>query len=91
MPERVAFSTRNFVPSLGIDEDIATGSIQAFLNPYWTQQHGGELRLWLPDGVQRYVDIQPLAGRLVIFLSGLVEHQVQPSFHDRVALTAWLH
>lgn len=39
-PERVAFSARNFVPSLGIDEDIATGSIQAFLNPYWADRLG---------------------------------------------------
>lgn len=33
--DHVDFSVRNFVPSLGIDEDVATGSIQAFLNPYW--------------------------------------------------------
>jgi Rps23 Pro-64 3,4-dihydroxylase Tpa1-like proline 4-hydroxylase len=38
-----------------------------------------------------HVDIAPVAGRLVVFLSGAIEHQVQASFHDRVALTAWLH
>merc|ERR1719193_242109 len=35
-PDTVDFSVRNFIPQLGCDEDVATGSIQAFLNPYWT-------------------------------------------------------
>ena len=35
-------------------------------------------------------DIEPLAGRLVIFLSGAIDHAVLPSVSDRVALTCWL-
>lgn len=35
------------------------------------------------------VDIEPLAGRLVLMLSGAVDHAVLPSLEKRVALTAW--
>ena len=38
-----------------------------------------------------FVDIAPIAGRLVVFLSGAVEHAVLPAISDRVALTCWLH
>lgn len=34
-PNTVHFSVRHFAPGIGIAEDIATGSIQAFLYPYW--------------------------------------------------------
>ena len=35
------------------------------------------------------MDVAPVAGRLVLFLSGAVEHAVLPNFSQRVALTAW--
>ena len=38
---------------------------------------------------QTVLDIAPLAGRLVLFLSGAVDHAVLPSFAERTALTAW--
>lgn len=41
-------------------------------------------------GKAGFVDIAPLAGRLVVFLSGAVEHAVLPAFSDRIALTCWL-
>ncbi|CAK0746634.1 hypothetical protein CVIRNUC_001707 [Coccomyxa viridis] len=40
-------------------------------------------------GTEAVVDVAPLAGRLVLFLSGAVEHAVLPNFAQRVALTAW--
>ena len=40
MPEAVDFTCRNFVPNMGIDEDVATGSIQVPLNAYWTRKLG---------------------------------------------------
>ena len=40
-------------------------------------------------GTEAVVDVAPLAGRLVLFLSGAVEHAVLPNFSQRVALTAW--
>ena len=39
-PARIDFTCRNFVPNLGIEEDIATGSIHAALNPYWRDKLG---------------------------------------------------
>lgn len=43
-PERIGFSVRHFVPKLGIDEDIATGSIHNFLYPFWASRLGGPPR-----------------------------------------------
>ena len=61
----------------------------------WQQRDGGMLRLWQPPGTHRdgsaeEIDIEPLGGRLVLFLSGAVDHAVQPSQAVRVALTAWM-
>ncbi|DBB06133.1 TPA: hypothetical protein ACH3X3_009687 [Trebouxia sp. C0006] len=35
------------------------------------------------------LDIAPVSGRLVVFLSGAIDHAVLPSHNPRVALTAW--
>ncbi|EIE25588.1 P-loop containing nucleoside triphosphate hydrolase protein [Coccomyxa subellipsoidea C-169] len=40
-------------------------------------------------GTEPVVDVAPLAGRLVLFLSGAVEHAVLPNLSQRIALTAW--
>ena len=36
-----------------------------------------------------WLDVFPQGGRLVIFMSGAVEHEVLPAYAPRVALTAW--
>ena len=36
------------------------------------------------------LDVPPLAGRLVLFLSGAVDHAVLPNHCERIALTAWM-
>lgn len=38
---------------------------------------------------ERVLDIAPVSGRLVVFLSGAIDHAVLPSHNPRVALTAW--
>ena len=35
------------------------------------------------------VNIDPLPGRLIVFLSGAIDHAVLPSHQSRVALTPW--
>lgn len=42
-------------------------------------------------GSAAVVDVVPVAGRLVLFLSGAVEHAVLPSFAERIAVTCWCH
>ena len=63
-----------------------------YLNPEWRDADGGALRLWPPgeasdDG---WVDVQPRAGRLLLFDAARVEHEVRPSRARRWALSAWL-
>lgn len=42
------------------------------------------------DGEQVALDVAPLAGRLVVMLSGAVDHAVLPSHVQRVAVTSWM-
>src|SRR5690349_16870966 len=51
-------------------------SVICYLNNEWKDEHGGQLRMYLPDGV---VDFLPLAGRLVCFRSDQIEHEVLPA------------
>lgn len=57
-------------------------------NVDWRPDHGGQLRLHFGDISE---DIEPLADRLVIFLSEYLDHQVLPVFHPRAAITAWFY
>ena len=63
-----------------------------YLNPGWEPCHGGRLRLWKPGGEAE--DVAPRGGRLLLFLSGCVEHQVLavgPGSAPRVAFTVWFY
>eukprot|EP00928_Gymnodinium_smaydae_P087296 TRINITY_DN71575_c0_g1_i1.p1 TRINITY_DN71575_c0_g1~~TRINITY_DN71575_c0_g1_i1.p1 ORF type:complete len:368 (-),score=49.12 TRINITY_DN71575_c0_g1_i1:115-1218(-) len=63
-----------------------------YCNPGWKPEHGGALRVWLPDTLGAgTVDIEPLSGRLLIFLAGCVPHEVQPASKERTAITCWYH
>ena len=57
-----------------------------YLNPDWVPSDGGCLRVHPPSGQH---DLQPLGGRLVVFLSDKVEHEVLPCHASRRAATAW--
>jgi SM-20-related protein len=57
-----------------------------YLNPGWTPAHGGLLRVHGPSGPR---DVEPLPGRLVVFLSDRLEHEVLPCHALRRAATAW--
>jgi SM-20-related protein len=65
-----------------------------YLNEDWgsASEHGGYLRIHHPhdDGAQAYTDVAPHAGRLVLFQSRLVEHEVLPALRTRWAVSAWL-
>jgi SM-20-related protein len=59
-----------------------------YLNRAWQPAHGGLLRCHFDGGP---LDIEPVADRLVCFLSERVEHEVLPAFAPRLAVTAWFY
>jgi SM-20-related protein len=58
-----------------------------YLNRNWTDDDGGQLRMYLPEGNK---DFLPLAGRLVCFRSDQIEHEVLPAKKERLSLTGWI-
>ncbi|HRO67534.1 MAG TPA: 2OG-Fe(II) oxygenase [Pseudobdellovibrionaceae bacterium] len=58
-----------------------------YLNEDWRDEQGGELELHLESGNRR--KISPLGGRLVLFRSELIPHQVHPAVRARKSLTGW--
>ncbi|MGV3583402.1 MAG: 2OG-Fe(II) oxygenase [Methylophilus sp.] len=58
-----------------------------YLNKQWTDQNGGELRLYLNEN--EHLDFLPIEGRLVLFLSAKFWHEVLPANRERVSLTGW--
>ncbi len=69
------------------DDDRRTVSTVLYLNEAWQPGDGGELRLFL--GEQDVLDVAPVAGSLVVFLSGEVPHEVLATQRERLSLTGW--
>ena len=63
-----------------------------YLNDSWTSEDEGVLRMYFSqeDGSERYEDVLPLGGRLVVFLSGEIPHEVLPTKKERISITGWL-
>lgn len=62
-------------------------SVICYLNEEWQPEHGGQLRMHLPEGP---IDVLPLSGRLVCFRSDMIEHEVLPATRERWSLTGWM-
>ena len=62
-------------------------SVILYLNKDWQAQDGGQLRLYLND--TQHIDIEPLGGRMVVFLSDQFWHEVLPAKRERISLTGW--
>jgi SM-20-related protein len=60
-------------------------SLVLYLNEDWASDDGGALRIF-DESPQ---DIEPVGGRLVIFVSEGVEHAVLPARRPRLSLTGW--
>ena len=64
-----------------------------YLNQDWKIEDGGQLRLYLNESDQsnneKSMDILPIAGRAVIFLSDTFYHEVLPASRERISLTGW--
>ncbi|MFZ5469508.1 MAG: 2OG-Fe(II) oxygenase [Myxococcota bacterium] len=55
-----------------------------YVNDGWAPAHGGRL-------VAEGVPIEPMADRLVVFLSERVRHEVEPALAPRYTATAWYY
>lgn len=62
-------------------------SLVVYLNEQWSPADGGTLRIRADDG--RFRDIEPLGGRLVLFLCESREHEVLLTRAPRLSLTGW--
>lgn len=62
-------------------------SLILYLNEDWPADAGGQLRIFDPRLAPR--DIEPVAGRLVCFLTADREHAVLPTHRDRLSITGW--
>jgi SM-20-related protein len=62
-------------------------SLVLYLNEDWTPAAGGELRIF--DAAEGHRNIEPLAGRLVCFLTPGREHAVLPTQRDRLSISGW--
>ena len=84
-------------------DDARTVSVVLYLNEDWQTEQGGALRLYPqqspPQSPQQSPtqspqentsqDIYPEAGRIAIFLSADMPHEVLPATRDRMSLTGW--
>ncbi|HLW24885.1 MAG TPA: 2OG-Fe(II) oxygenase [Steroidobacteraceae bacterium] len=61
-------------------------SMVLYLNPDWSAADGGLLRMHGAEGPR---DIEPRAGRLVLFSSSDCEHEVLTTSRERLSLTGW--
>jgi len=67
-------------------------SVILYLNDSWTESDKGVLRMYIPqeDGSEIIKDVLPVGGRLVVFLSGEIPHEVLPTKKERISITGWL-
>ncbi|MCB9168969.1 MAG: 2OG-Fe(II) oxygenase [Flavobacteriales bacterium] len=62
-------------------------SVVLYLNRDWVPGDGGELVLFLAEGEKI---VEPTFGRLVLFRSDRLEHEVRETHVDRIAITGWM-
>lgn len=70
------------------NDDSRKLSIVCYLNnENWLPEYGGELVIYKEE---EEVVIYPLKGRVVIFESQILEHEVKPVEQQRLSITGWL-
>lgn len=62
-------------------------SLVLYLNRGWDAGAGGALRIY--DAAEQALDIEPIGGRLVCFLTPGREHAVLPAKRDRISISGW--
>jgi len=64
-------------------------STVVYLNKNWHADQGGELIIYADSGDQVLATVQPVFGRLVIFLSEKFSHEVMPATRERKGIAGW--
>ncbi|MBU2937950.1 2OG-Fe(II) oxygenase [Lacinutrix sp. C3R15] len=74
------------------NDDRRKLSFVCYLNEEdWLPENGGELVLYLDkNGQESEKVIYPFPGRVVIFESQVIEHEVKPVHTERFSITGWL-
>lgn len=74
------------------NDDRRKLSMVCYLNEEdWQPEYGGELVIYLNEnGQEAEKTIYPFPGRMVIFESQLLEHEVKPVEQRRLSITGWL-
>ena len=67
-------------------------SLVCYLNDEdWKPEYGGELSIYLDyNGSEKAIDVYPVQGRVVVFESQILEHEVKPVKRERLSITGWL-
>lgn len=67
-------------------------SVVTYLNDEnWQPEYGGELTIYVDEnGYEKAIDIYPVSGRVVVFESQQLEHEVKPVKRDRLSITGWI-
>jgi len=60
-----------------------------YLNPDWSNDDGGELLIYQPDGDKVLCTVNPQFGSMVLFLSEQFPHEVLPAKCDRYSIAGW--
>lgn len=71
------------------DDDARTLTAVLYLNESWPSEAGGQLRLYLDSECTEFIDVEPQAGTLVLFLSDRFWHEVLPAHAQRLSITGW--
>lgn len=70
-------------------DDRRTISLVAYFNPDWRPGDGGELRVWRDEHDPRPLEVEPLSGRAVLFLSDRIPHEVLRANRPRISFAGW--
>lgn len=74
------------------NDDRRKLSMVCYINEQdWQPEYGGELVIYKEEnGVEKPITLYPFPGRVVIFESQLLEHEVKPVKTERLSITGWL-
>jgi SM-20-related protein len=60
-----------------------------YLNPGWQPDWGGELVIYNEESTKTLATVTPELGKLVVFMSEQIPHEVLPTHRARVSIAGW--